>query len=68
MARQSISDGALRYEVRWLKRGDEAGAWRILTSTDKLPEARAWRDQWKKSSTCAEVMIFDRLKSERVWS
>ena len=66
LAKQKKSGGARRYEVRWLKTGDAAGAWRTLTNTDDLTEARDWRDQWKKSSTCVDIMIFDTLKREVV--
>lgn len=62
MIKHSIFDSSLRYEVRWRKTGDEAGLWRILKITDSLKEARDWRDQWRKSSSCADITIFDRLK------
>jgi hypothetical protein len=66
LAKQKKSDSAQRYEVRWLKTGDAPGQWRTLKFTDSLKEAQDWRDQWRKSSSCADIMIFDRLKGSVV--
>ena len=45
-----------------MKTGDSK--WQTLKVTDNIVEARAWRDQWRKSSNCADIMIYDRLKRE----
>ena len=46
-----------RYFVRWLKTGDPQ--WQTLKATDDLVLAREWRDTWRKSSTCEDIVIFD---------